>query len=286
MIDIIVSSEGPLVRGSDRRARILMRQGGSAANQAVWLAHFGVAVDFVARVGAADLAAQEEIFRRVGVTPYLSGDPRLETGRLIALVDRDGERSFFTDRAANEALDKSDIEAAPFATAALVHLSGYSFFSPKPRAAAIEAMARAKALDIPVSIDPASAGFLREVGADQFLAWTAGASMIFPNGEEAQALTGRADEDEQLRALAALYPLVVIKRGASGAQMAEGEARSRQAATPCEVIDTTGAGDAFVAGFVAGWMRGSPRDRCLAQAVNAGTRATQTPGGRPGPSLS
>ena len=53
MIDILVRPEGPLARGSDRRATIVERPGGSAANQAAWLAHFGVTVDFVARVGAA-----------------------------------------------------------------------------------------------------------------------------------------------------------------------------------------------------------------------------------------
>jgi sugar/nucleoside kinase (ribokinase family) len=283
MIDIIARSEGPLVSGSDRRARILMRQGGSGANQAVWLAHYGVAVDFVGRVGAGDLAAQKAIFRRAGVTPWLIGDAQYETGRLIALIDRDGERSFLTDRAANEALEHRDITRAPIETAALMHLSGYSFFAPKPRAAVAAAMARAKALGIPVSIDPASAGFLREVGAEQFVAWTAGAGLIFPNRDEAEALTGSGDEEEQLRRLAALYPIVVIKRGAKGAQMAEGEVRWSLPAASCQALDTTGAGDAFVAAFLAERLRGSLPEHCLAQAIAAGSLATQSPGGRPAP---
>src|SRR5450631_3800968 len=83
MVDILVQSEGPIVAGSDRRARILVRPGGSAANQAIWMAHFGIAVDFVARIGADDFAVQENIFRSAGVTPYLASDSHRETGRLI-----------------------------------------------------------------------------------------------------------------------------------------------------------------------------------------------------------
>ncbi len=64
MIDIIVRPEGPIARGSDRRAAIAVQPGGSAANQAVWLARFGVGVDFVARVGAADLAREARASRR------------------------------------------------------------------------------------------------------------------------------------------------------------------------------------------------------------------------------
>ena len=90
-----------------------------------------------------------------------------ETGRLIALIDPDGERSFLTDRGANEALEAADIPDALIEGAALIHLSGYSFFAPSPRAAVLDVMRRAG--DKPISVDPASAEFLRELGADNFL---------------------------------------------------------------------------------------------------------------------
>src|SRR5208282_1234317 len=93
MVDTIVRLEGPIALGSDRRARIVERPGGSAANQAVWLAHFGVDVGFV---GAADREAETRRFARAGVKAHLAGDPERETGRLIALVDPSGERSFLT----------------------------------------------------------------------------------------------------------------------------------------------------------------------------------------------
>ena len=104
MEDVIVRPEGPLARGSDRRAAISVKPGGSAANQAAWLARFGVAVDLVARVGKGDVEREAERLAKAGVTPHLAGDEGHETGRLVVLIDPDGERSFLTDRGANLAL--------------------------------------------------------------------------------------------------------------------------------------------------------------------------------------
>src|SRR6202453_1034497 len=96
MNDVIVRPEGPLARGSDRRASIMVRPGGSAANQAAWLASFGVSVDFVARVGAADVESETARFTAIGVAPYLVGDPHRETGRVVPLFGGGGERACAT----------------------------------------------------------------------------------------------------------------------------------------------------------------------------------------------
>jgi sugar/nucleoside kinase (ribokinase family) len=279
MVDTIVRLGGPIAVGSDRRASIVERPGGSAANQAVWLAHFGVKVDFVGRVGAADRERETARFRRAGVDAHLAGDPIHETGRLIALVDPSGERSFLTDRGANDALEASDIADALIADAALICLSGYSFFAPSPRAAVLDALRRAQSK--PVAVDPASAEFLREVGAANFLAWTRGAAMLFPNAEEAAVLAGSEDPERQRERLSAHYPLVVVKRGAAGCEAIEGNRRWRVAAPAAKAFDTTGAGDAFVAGFLAARLQGFAIDDCLSRAAAAGATATEILGGRP-----
>jgi sugar/nucleoside kinase (ribokinase family) len=279
MTDVIVRPEGPLALGSDRRASITFQPGGSAANQAAWLAAFGAKVDFVARVGLADVEGETARLKAIGVAPRLVGDPRHETGRLVSLIGANGERSFLTDRGANEALEAGDIPDALIEGAALIHLSGYSFFAPSPRAAVLDAMRRAK--DKPISVDPASAEFLREFGAGAFLSLTQGASILFPNAEEAAILAGSDDPETQCARLAARYPLVVVKRGAAGAEAAQGARRWRVPAPKIEAIDTTGAGDAFVAAFLSQRLSGADIEPALERSAAAGAAASTVVGGRP-----
>jgi sugar/nucleoside kinase (ribokinase family) len=279
MTDIVVRPVGPLARGSDRRASIAFLPGGSAANQAAWLASFGVKTDFVGRVGAADAPSEAARLKAVGVTPWLAGDAERPTGRLIALIDASGERSFLTDRGANDALQSRDIPDALIAGAAMIHLSGYAFFAPGPRAAVLDVMRRSG--DKPISVDPASAEFLREAGPENFLKWTQGAAILFPNDDEAAVLAASDDPETQCARLAALYPLVVVKRGAAGCEAAAGAMRWRATAPKVEAIDTTGAGDAFVAAFLAARLEGADIQPALKRAVEAGAGASTIVGGRP-----
>jgi sugar/nucleoside kinase (ribokinase family) len=281
MSDLIVRPEGPLAIGSDRRARIVACPGGSGANQAVWLAHFGVATTFVGRVAARDWDTETTEFRQWGVDAQLAADAEHETGRLIALIDPSGERSFLTDRGANDWLCEGDISDALIADADHIHLSGYSFIAPSPREAVIRLIARAGRA--PVSVDPASAEFLREVGPDNFLAWTRGAQMCFPNADEAAILTNSPDPEMQIAELAGRFPLVVVKRGAAGCEAAAGMERWRVPSPAVDAVDTTGAGDAFVAAFLAARLAGATMETCLTRAAAAGAAATQTIGGRPAP---
>jgi sugar/nucleoside kinase (ribokinase family) len=278
MSDVLVRLDEPFARGSDAAARIVERPGGSAASFAVWLARAGVEVDFVGRVALSDVERLTQAFRAEGVTAWLAGDADLPTGRLVAIVEPSGERSFLTDRGANDALVYGDIPAAARERADWIHLTGYSFQSLPPRAAALALMAHAKA---PVSVDPGSAAPLRAMGAQAFLAWTQGAAVLFPNADEAAALTGDAAPALQRQRLASHYPLVVIKRGAAGAEAVAGATRWSAPAPAVEAIDTTGAGDAFAAAFVAGRLAGQDIEACLARAVDAGAAATTRLGGRP-----
>ena len=278
MSDVLVQLDEPFARGSDAAARIVERPGGSAASFAVWLVRAGVDVDFVGRVGSSDVARLTEAFRAEGVTAWLAGDADLPTGRLIAVVEPSGERSFLTDRGANDALAPADIPETALARADWLHLTGYSFQHPRPRAVARDLMRRMKA---PVSVDPGSAAPLRAMGAQAFLAWTQGAAVLFPNADEAAALTGDDAPALQRQRLASHYPLVVIKRGVAGAEAVAGPTRWSAPAPAVEAIDTTGAGDAFAAAFVAARLAGQDIEACLARAVDAGAAATTRLGGRP-----
>ena len=282
MVDIIVRPEGPIVRGSDRRAEIVKAHGGSGANQAAWFGHFEVPVTLLARVGAADLRTYALHFKRLGVTASLIGDVEQPTGTLVTLVDPDGQRSFLTDRSANLNLGPHDLPAQVLDGISLLVVSGYSLFAERPRNAVAELMRRARTAGVPVAVDPASASFLAESGPDKFLRATAGAAMAFPNHEEAELLTGVSPVDEQIEKLLEHYELVAIKRGAQGAAAgARGSATVSLPAPKIKVRDTTGAGDAFLARFVAERFSGSGLEQCLARAIGAGSAAAAMVGGQP-----
>ena len=87
--------------GSDTPAAIRTRPGGAAANQAAWMAHLGTGVTFAGRVGARDEAYHRHELTRVGVRAHLAVDPAADTGSIVIMVAPDGERTMFTDRAAN-----------------------------------------------------------------------------------------------------------------------------------------------------------------------------------------
>lgn len=282
MTDVIVFPEGPLVRGSDRRAKIESRPGGSGANQAVWLGAKGVPVKFVGRVGATDIVHLEAHFRSYGVEPFLAADHHKPSGVLVTIVDPDGERSFLTDRGANLALSPADLPSPLLVGARYAVCSGYSFFAETPRSTVRTFLTEARDRKITTAVDPASVGFLREVGIEPFLSWTEGADILFANREEAEALSQAADLEEQMRILGRRFVRVVIKRGAEGAAVGGRDGiRHRMPAPIVDAIDTSGAGDAFAAGFIAAELAGKSEENCLAAGIESGTRAVQSVGAQP-----
>jgi sugar/nucleoside kinase (ribokinase family) len=280
--DIIAIPEGPIVRGSDRRAKIRSRPGGSAANLAVWLGSLGVPVTFAGRVASADVEAQSAHFRARGVTPFLAADAELPSGVLISIVDADGERSFLTDRGANLNLDLADLPLDLLEGVSVLAVSGYCFFADKPRMAVMALMQAARERKIATIVDPASVGFLREVGREGFLRWAQGTGTIFANLDEALELTGSSDPNLQMQTLGRFFDRVVLKRGAAGAALGGRKGVTLSLPAPqSDVIDSTGAGDAFAAAFIAAELKGGTSEACLAAGIAAGARSVATIGGQP-----
>ena len=116
------------------------------------------------------------------------------------------------------------------------------------------------------------------------MGWTRAARICFPNAEEAAILTGTSDPDKQIAILGNHYETVVIKRGEHGAEAAtaRGAHRWTVAVPPVDAVDTTGAGDAFLAGFLSAHLRGGSVEECLRKGVDAGSEATICLGGKPG----
>ena len=281
--DLLAKIEGPVAFGTDTFAPIYAVGGGSGANAAAWLAPLGIETHLVGRIGD-DVLGEVLVdeLRSVGVTAHLARDPSIGTGKVFVLVDRTGERTMITDRGAGEALSPGDLPVGLFGGGHL-HLSGYAFSGGSRRETALEALRLAREAGMSVSVDPSSVPLLGEVGPKRFLGWTRGADLCFPNLGEGALLGGESEPDRVAERMLDHYPAVVLKLGAAGALYAgaDGE-RVRLPAEPAHVADTTGAGDALCAGFLASWLSGTPPAAALRRGVELAARAVERLGGRPG----
>jgi sugar/nucleoside kinase (ribokinase family) len=205
-------------------------------------------------------------------------DPERPTGTCIVLVGPDGERTMVPDAGANDGLAASDLPDELLSAGAHLHVGGYALLRDGSRPAATAAIARARKRGLTVSVDPSSAALL----SPAFVAAAAGADLLLPNAAEARALTGEKEVDAAARRLARRFAEVVVTLGAEGALWTDGADRVRVGAEPVgEVLDTTGAGDAFAAGLLAARLGGAPPLEALAAGCRLAATALGSSGGRP-----
>ncbi|WP_407839706.1 carbohydrate kinase family protein [Streptomyces sp. DSM 116496] len=300
--DVVAVHAEPLAPGTDTPARIRTLPGGAGANAACWAAHAGAPeVRLLARVGADSAGWHERALLDAGVRPRLVVDPAEPTGTVVALVGADAERTFLTDSGASLRLSPADWEPGLLDGVAHLHLSGYLFFADASRELALVALRAARARNVTVSVDPASAGFLAALGPQRFLAAAAGAGVLLPNEDEALLLagspgpagaTGAAGPPERTDRAAAVaraaaelsrrVPLVVVTRGGAGALVAEdGRVTAEVAAESAEAVDSTGAGDAFTGAFLAARLAGAGSAWAAGAGCRAAALAVARLGGRP-----
>jgi len=285
MVDIVVRPAGPVTPGSDTPAHIEDEPGGSGANVAAWLAEVGVAVTFSGALGA-DAAGRllaDDLDRR-GVALDLDWVEDLRTGRTVTLVGPDGERTFLTDRGANDRIAPRDTtslwrEAMP----AHLHVSGYTLLGAGSVLAGTEVLRWAGSVGVPSSVDASSAAPLSALGAQAWFERSAAAGLCFANQAEAAVLSGTDDVAGALDVLVEHYAEVVVKVGAEGAWWASGARRCHCPARgrTARVQDTVGAGDAFAAGYLAGRLAGADPSAALEAGAALAARALGRSGGRP-----
>ena len=281
--DVLAAMSGPLARGSDTPSAVTTAGGGSAANVAVWLAAQGVPTSYVGRVGD-DALGRESVAGLTdrGVTAWVSTEPDLTTGTCIVLVEPGGERSMLPDAGANATLTAADLPQRAFRPGGHLHLSGYTLLNPGSRDAGLAALALAAAADMTVSVDPSSAAPLAELGAARFLSMTRGVDLLLANRDEAAVLAGTSDPHLAAQQLGDTYREVVVKLGADGAMWQQGFiGASAPAERGVDVVDTTGAGDAFAAGFLASWLLHPEPETALAAGCRLAARAVSKVGARP-----
>jgi ribokinase len=261
MVDVVTAHATPLAPGSDTPARVSLRGGGAAANVAAWLARAGVPVTLVGRVGDDPLAAVA-LAGLDGVALHVARDAERPTGVCVVLVGPDGERTMLPDPGANDALAPGDLAELE---GRVLHLSAYSLLRAGSRAAARAALERARAAGVAISLDAASAAPL--AAAPQLAAWAGPVDLLLANADEAPHAASVVARER------------VIKRGADGAEWSDGARRVVAPAVGAAALDTTGAGDAFAAGFLSAWP--GPPEAALAAGCRLAAEAVALPGARP-----
>ncbi|WP_084963825.1 carbohydrate kinase family protein [Thermoactinospora rubra] len=285
MTDAVARARYALARASDTPATVTMHGGGSGANISSWLAVEGTEVAFIGRRGA-DITGRNRDMELMGygVDARLVMDPERPTGTCVVLVTHKGERTMLSDPGANAALSPDDLPRDLFTQGAHLHLSGYTIINEGSREAGFAALEMARRAGMSISVDCASAAPLERTGAEPFLEWTNGAKLLFANTDQAKILTGRDEPEAAAKVLAAWFPQVVIKMNKDGALwFANGRSEAvRVPAEPVErVVDGTGAGDAFVAGFLPPWLAGKPPAESLAAGCRLAAKAISHLGARP-----
>ena len=260
--------------GTDNPARIRRARGGAASNVAAFASSLGTAVRFVGRVGDDPVgAALVRDLARAGVDARVQREGR--TGTIVILVDDDGERTMYPDRAA--AAELADVPDLWLSGADAIHLSAYSLTGPS-LSVLRQASGIARAEGAILTIDASSVALIDAVGPAPFrdLIRTLQPTYVFANGVEADV--------GSLRDLASSGTTVVVKNGVEPTEVHLGDNRSATVQVPPvdDVRDTTGAGDAFAAGFLSAVLDGAD----AVEAVEAGHRLARRVLGEPGATLS
>jgi ribokinase len=252
LLDVVVRLDGPIAEDTDTYGRTRVGAGGQAANVAAWVVALGGSARFIgkrARDGAGRLLAEELTSRGVG----LAG-PGVEsgTGTVVSVATPDGKRTMLSDRGVSIDFEPAELDETWLEGCDLLHVPVYSLARPPLRETALRAIAAARQVSIDLSatvaLEQAGVDLVREVIAEHRPA------VVFGNEEEVALL------DLQVGTL-------VVKSGACGVVVRTDGETHEHPARRVEAVDTTGAGDAFAAGFLLGGpqLGVEAAARCVAQ---------------------
>ena len=259
--------------------------GGSAGNTAAGLAALGLRAAFIGQVATDELG---DIYRHdieAGGIAFLAparGDVGA-TARSLILVTPDAQRTMNTFLGAAQRLEVKDVDMSAVADAAILYLEGYLWDPAEPRAAMEAAIDAARAAGRKVAftlsdsfcISRHRADFLRLIDDGRI-------DILFANEAEITELAGEADFDAAVAAIAPKVATLIVTRSEHGAIAVSGADRASVPAEPIErLVDTTGAGDLFAAGFLAGQARGLGLEASLKLGAIAAAEVIQHYGARP-----
>ena len=258
--DVLIRTNTKLQVGGDTFGEVVLAPGGSAANVAVWARRCGLETFFIGKIGKdkfGELAKDELSEERL--EHYLIQTASHVTASVGVWIDASGERSMVSGKGADFYLLPSELPEHILKNCQHLHLSGWSFFTNPPRAAAQEAGRIAQANHATLSFDPASFQLIEEMGAQKFIKETTrlGVNILFPNFEEGKILSQEQEPEAIVKTLADIYQgaLIALKLDRQGALIYNGQDAVHIPATKDMLIDATGAGDSFAGAFLSHYLK-------------------------------
>ena len=248
-LDVLATLPESFSQEKEVRAVVRTVPGGSAGRFARIAAREGATVTFIGCVGN-DLVGELLIrsLQDERIDPHVM---RVDTptGTIVALTQRE-ERTMLCSRGANDGIEASWVRQECFCGAQHLHLSGYAFLSPSQREAAHRAIDIGRALEMTISVDPPPANLIRALGISRFLRELTPVDWLFPNLEEGRALSGEETPERIVAVLAVNFSVGALTLGEQGSLAWQGDGRDCCQVEGIECTSSTGAGDAFAAGFV------------------------------------
>ena len=277
--------EGEALRLYDEMGPGREVSGGSAGNTAAGLAAFGLKAGFIGQVADDELG---DIYRHdisatgVSFTTPARGDVGA-SARCLILVTPDAQRTMNTFLGAAQRLPAAAIRAEEVASAKILYLEGYLWDPEEPRAAMEAAIEAARASGTKVAFTLSDSFCIsRHHGDFVRLIDDGRIDILFANEDEILALSGKDEFEAAVAAVAPRVPVLVVTRSEKGAIAVAGDERAEVGAEPIErLVDTTGAGDLFAAGFLAGQTRGKSLADSLKLGAIAAAEVIQHYGARP-----
>ncbi len=258
--------------------------GGSAANSCAGVAALGAKSAFIGRVSNDQLGTVfAHDIRAVGVdfrTPPAEGGP--PTGQCLILVSPDGQRTMNTYLGSCQEVDEGDVDEERVRAAKVTYIEGYLWDPAAPIRACSKALAVAKAAGRTTAMTLSDV-FCVEGHRQDFLDLIPRSiDIVFANENEAMALFQTQDIMMAVEGLSKLAPIAVVTRSEKGAIVVNGHGREEVPAQKvARVLDTTGAGDLFAAGFLTGFTRGLPLRQCAVMGTIAAGEVIEHFGARP-----
>ena len=254
---------------------IAMVPGGAVANATLGATRLGLRTTYLGKIGG-DVTAEHYFtnFTAAGGDGSRFKRTALPNGRCLSLVTPDGQRTLRTHLGAAMTLSPDEVSAADFAGARHALIEGYLLFNP---ALADKVIRTARDAGCTVSIDLSSFEVVNVARDWIFAQLREGVDVVFANEDEAAALFQRRDAYENLaRELASFGGIAAVKMGGDGAWIARGRELHRVAPVRVpRVVDTTGAGDSWAAGFLYGHLRGAKLPACGAIGSILGAETVQ-----------